>query len=65
VVLLKIDSKSLGISPFEGDAPRPVDVDRVTQRPSAKRMKIEARLPQTIEGTNRVKGIQPHQRATM
>jgi hypothetical protein len=65
MVLLKVHSKSLGIFPLEGDAPGPVDVDRVTLRPSAKRMKIKAWLSQRIKRASGVQGIQPHQRATM
>ena len=65
MVLLKVYSQSLSVFPFEGDAPRPVYVDRITLRPSMKRMEIEARLPQTLQRANRIKSVEPNECSTV
>ena len=65
MILLKVDPEGLGLLPLECDAPRSVDVDRIALRLSMKSVKIEARLPQTIERASRIESVEPYQRATV
>src|ERR1700733_3519562 len=65
MVLLQVNSKRLGVLPFERDAPRPVYVDRIALRFSVQSMKVKAWLPQTVQRANRIESIEPHQRPTM
>jgi hypothetical protein len=42
MVLLEIDPQRPSFAPFEGDASRAVDVDRIASLPTAQQMAVEA-----------------------
>ena len=65
MILLQVYSESFGIFPFEGDAPRPVYVDRVALRLPMQRMKIKTGLPQVVECSNRVESIESYYRPAL
>jgi len=50
MVLFKIDAQRPPVLPFEGNAPRPVDVDRIAPWPrAAQRVEVEAGLAERYE----------------
>jgi hypothetical protein len=65
MILFQINPQCPSVVPFEGDAPRAVDVDRIALRLPLQRMKVETGLPQVIELFGRFEGIQPADRAAV
>jgi hypothetical protein len=65
MVLLKVDSQCLSFVPFEGNAPRAVDVDRVPPWAAAERMEVKPRLIKRFEGPSAVDRGQTHQGPAM
>src|SRR4051812_23030491 len=59
VVLFEVDASGIAVLPFEGDAPRPVYVDRIALRAALRGVEVEARLAQHVERGSRVERIQP------
>ena len=66
MVLLKIDAAGFAIFEFEGDAPRSIDVDRITLRiESLQGMKVEARNAHFLGSNRDVETIEPCENALM
>ena len=64
MVLFEIDPQRPPVTPFERDAPRAVDVDRITLWPrAAQRMEIKPRLIERFQTARFVKCIQTYQKA--
>lgn len=61
MVLFEIDPQRPSFAPFEGDAPRAVDVDRVASREATERVEVKARLMQRLEGRRVVDRRQANQ----
>src|SRR5258708_21979140 len=66
MVLLKIDAAGVVTFKFEGDAPRSIDVDRITLRiESLQGMKVEARNAHFLGSNRDVETIEPCENALM
>jgi hypothetical protein len=66
MVLFEIDPQRSPLVPLEGDAPRPVHMDRIAPWPkAAQRVEVEARLIEHFEARRFVDCIQTDESPTM
>lgn len=66
MVLLEIDAAGFAIFEFEGDAPWPIDVHRITPRiESLQGMKVEARNVHFLGSDGNVETVEPCENAFM
>ena len=61
MVLLVIDSEGVPFLPLEGHAPRPVDVERVTDWRSLQAVEIEPRNAKVFQPERLVQGIESNE----
>jgi hypothetical protein len=62
VVLLQVNSESVSVFPFEGDAPRTVDVQAVSCRFSLQGVEVEARDVQLLKILRGIENVQTPER---
>jgi len=66
VVLLEIDPIGIAVFELEGNAPRPIDVDRVSGRPMAPQsMKVETWNIHVLRMHGPVEGVKASQNSVM
>jgi hypothetical protein len=66
MILLEIDTAGFAIFEFEGDAPRAIDVDRITFRiEPLQGMKVEARDVHFLGSDGDVETVEPRENALM
>jgi hypothetical protein len=65
MVLLQVNMPSVTVPPFEGDAPRSVDVKAVTWRLPRERMEIEARNVKIVQHRGVFQRIQSPKRPVL
>lgn len=66
MVLFEIDPSRPPVMPFERDAPRAVDVDRVASRArTSQRVEVKTGLLQCFEGSRFVDRLQPKESSPM
>src|ERR1700736_1814400 len=66
MILLQIDTAGFAIFEFEGDAPRAIDVDRITFRTEPLQgMKVEARDVHFLGSDGDVETVEPRENALM
>jgi hypothetical protein len=65
VVLLQVNSESVPVFPFEGNAPRAVDVQAVSRRFSLQWVKVEARDVQLCKLLRGIENVQAPERPFM
>lgn len=66
MILLEIDANRIALMKLKCDAPRPVHMNRVTNRAEAmQRMVIESRQVHLVRPCTRIKPVQPQQNAVV
>ena len=65
MVLLQIDSESSPIDPLKRNAPRAVDVNRISLRLAMEGVKIKPRLPQLVYRCSGMQCVQSDENAAL